>query len=147
MSMQSEALDVVDKRAAAVATAPRITKEFIEENITHVVTITGDTFVIASGSVEGGPSPEDAEPFAHLTMCIIRTKNGFMVTGQSAPMDPRNYNEELGVQLSYEDAFRKLWPLYAFAAMEDVLLDKEYDQLSGNARNDDGESQPNPKEE
>lgn len=52
-----------------------------------------------------------------LTICIIETRTGFVITGESACIDPANYNQELGERLAYDTALRKLWPLEAYAKM------------------------------
>lgn len=56
-----------------------------------------------------------------LTICIITMDNGFMVNGQSAPADPRNFDKEVGKRYAYNNAFRQLWPL------EGYLLCEQYD--------------------
>lgn len=49
------------------------------------------------------------------TICSLRLKNGFTVRGESACVDPANYNKELGEKYAYEDAIKNLWPLMGFA--------------------------------
>lgn len=49
------------------------------------------------------------------TICNLRLKNGFTVRGESACVDPANYNKALGEKLAYEDAINNLWPLMGFA--------------------------------
>lgn len=128
----NDALQAVDDRAAAVATAPRITKDFIEHQIAEKVYATGD-MLVPSALKDG---------YAHLTICMIRVNNGFIVIGKSAPMSPANFNAELGQQLAYEDAFRQLWPLYAFASLEDEHL-FEQEAKAGLNPHSDGETPPN----
>lgn len=55
----------------------------------------------------------------HLTICVIRVTNGFYLVGKSAPVDPSNYDEAYGEQLAYDDALRQLWPLLAFARLDE----------------------------
>lgn len=126
----TDALQAVDDRASAVAKAPRITKEFIESQIKEKVYSTADALV---------PSALK-DHYAHLTLCIIRVNNGFMVVGESAPMSPENFDAELGQQLAYENAFRKLWPLYAFTFLEDEWL---CEQEASNPHGDGETSSPN----
>jgi Phage protein (N4 Gp49/phage Sf6 gene 66) family len=71
---------------------PRITEDFIKSQISNV----------------------DYLNHKELTICIITLANGFMVNGQSASADPRNSVQELGNKYAYEDAFEKLWSLFAF---------------------------------
>ena len=49
-----------------------------------------------------------------ITHCTIHTKSGFTFTGESACVDPNNYNKELGEKFAYENAFEKLWLPYGF---------------------------------
>ena len=48
------------------------------------------------------------------TVCFLTLKNGFVVTGQSACIDPANLNEEIGRTVAYDDAFDKLWELEGY---------------------------------
>ncbi|MBR0573691.1 MULTISPECIES: Gp49 family protein [Pasteurellaceae] len=49
-----------------------------------------------------------------LTVCVLTLKNGFEVLGQSAVADPNNYNQEIGENIAYEDAFGKIWQLEGY---------------------------------
>lgn len=42
-------------------------------------------------------------------VCIILTKGGYYVTGESAPINPAEFTEELGKKYSREDAVEKIW--------------------------------------
>jgi hypothetical protein len=108
----SISLQATDDAAAVVAKAPRITKAFIEGEIRGVAYLNGETFIQNSSRRLDHPPPTK---YSHHTICVVTVSNGFSVIGHSAPMSPANYDRELGQQLAYEDAFRKLWPLFAFA--------------------------------
>jgi hypothetical protein len=54
-----------------------------------------------------------------ITLCSIHLDNGYSVRGESACVDPANYDEKIGQRLAYDDAFRKLWPLFGFLLAED----------------------------
>jgi hypothetical protein len=41
-------------------------------------------------------------------------KNGYTVTGESACVDPANFDEEIGREVAFKDARNKLWPLLGF---------------------------------
>ena len=114
----SDSLSVTDADAEAVAVAPRISKAFIESQITLQMYVTGDSFVAAAEEDD-----ELQQEFAHHTICLLRVKNGFSVIGHSAPMSPANFDRALGERFAYEDAFRQLWPLFAFAQLEGKLSD------------------------
>lgn len=56
--------------------------------------------------------------FFHLgetvTICSITLDNGYSVRGESACVDPANYNQAIGEQLAQDHAFNQLWPLFVF---------------------------------
>ena len=81
--------------AALVATLPerKLTKEFLESEIDKT-----------EYNRLGGT----------ITHCTIVTKSGFTFTGESACVDPNNYNKELGEKYAYENAFEKMWMPYGF---------------------------------
>ena len=80
---------------ALVATLPerKLTKEFLESEI---------------GNVEYVRIGEKT------THCTITTKSGFTFTGESACVDPNNFDRELGEKFAYEQAFEKMWMPYGF---------------------------------
>lgn len=49
-----------------------------------------------------------------VTICITKTRNGFVVVGMSAPADPANFDAELGRRFAREDCLRQLWPLEGY---------------------------------
>lgn len=53
-----------------------------------------------------------------VTHCRIILDNGFSVSGESACVNPENYNEEIGQKIAYDNAFRHLWPLFGFLLAE-----------------------------
>lgn len=53
-----------------------------------------------------------------MTFCILVLKNGFFVTDHSAPVDPNNFNPEIGKQVAYKRACDQLWPLLGYALKE-----------------------------
>ena len=57
-----------------------------------------------------------------VTLCSITLDNGYSVRGESACVNPANYNKEIGEKISFDNAFDKLWPLYGFLLAEDQLL-------------------------
>ena len=81
--------------AALVATLPerKLTKEFLESEIERA---------------------EYNRMTSTITHCTIVTKSGFTFTGESACVDPNNYNKELGEKFAYENAFEKMWMPYGF---------------------------------
>jgi hypothetical protein len=53
-----------------------------------------------------------------LTICVLTLRNGFNVTGESACVDPANYNREIGDSIAYRNAFDKIWLLEGYALAE-----------------------------
>lgn len=83
----------VSMAIAAMFDAKRVTKEFLESEIDKVeYTRIGGT----------------------LTHCIIYTHDGFAFTGESACVDPAQFDEEIGKQIAYKVAFDKMYMPYGF---------------------------------
>lgn len=57
-------------------------------------------------------------PDSTVTICNITLENGFSVRGESACVDPRNFNVDIGKGLAYKDAFSKLWQLEGYLLAE-----------------------------
>ena len=57
-------------------------------------------------------------PNSTVTMCNITLENGYSVRGESACVDARNFNLEVGQNLAYKDAFSKLWALEGYLLAE-----------------------------
>ena len=62
-----------------------------------------------------------------ITHCIIILENGFQVTGESACVDPANYNQEIGEKIAYENAFDKIWLVEGYLLQEDLFRKKAYE--------------------
>lgn len=81
-------LEVTDRESQAVAVAPRVTLQSMEEKI-------AETEYVVHKNI--------------LTIAIVTMKSGFFVVGKSAPASPENFNAELGKKFAREDAIRQLW--------------------------------------
>lgn len=81
--------------------APTVTKEAIESRI--------KTKFFRRGIDMGAPT---------LTICNIVLDNGFTVRGESACVNAENYDQKIGEKLAYDDAFKKLWPLFGLLLAE-----------------------------
>ncbi|MCG7945844.1 MAG: Gp49 family protein [Candidatus Thiodiazotropha taylori] len=55
-----------------------------------------------------------------VTICNIVLDNGFSVRGESACVDPRNFNMQVGREIAYRDAFNKLWQLEGYLLVERI---------------------------
>lgn len=86
--------------AAAIDAQPheKVTKDSIEAKIAKI-----DYMVL---------------PDSTVTLCNITLKNGFSVRGESACVDPRNFNIEIGKGLAYKNAIDKIWPLEGYLLAE-----------------------------
>lgn len=102
-------LEITDKASAAVAIAPRVSLQDIENKIVAEYTFTADK------AVAGCPV---VKPLEILTICILVMKNGYAIIGKSAPASPENFNKELGAKFAREDAIRQVWPLEGYALRE-----------------------------
>lgn len=91
--LNNEQLD----NALNASPAPRVTKEYIESRIQS------NKFVRFSETV---------------TLCEILLDNGYSVRGESACVNPANYNKEIGERIAFDNAFDKLWPLFGFLLAE-----------------------------
>lgn len=61
------------------------------------------------------PTISSDSPLHRMTIVVLVMNNGFVIIGKAAPLDPANFNADLGKKFAYEDAIRQLWPLMAFA--------------------------------
>jgi len=90
-------LEVTESESAAVAVAPRVTLESMEQKITK------EEYTLIDNI---------------LTICVLKMANGFYVTGESAPASPANFNAALGRKFAREQAIRKLWAFEGYALRE-----------------------------
>lgn len=100
---------------ALVATLPerKLTKEFLESEIDKT-----------EYNRLGGT----------ITHCTITTKSGFTFTGESACVDPNNFNQEIGEKFAYEQAFEKMWTPYGFW-LHKALAETDYQSTLNEAQN------------
>ncbi len=95
--------------------APRVTPADIEAEIV------GEHYFTAFDGVAGAgynaASPDGVlRPFTFeapgslglLTFCVLRLRNGFTVTGESACASPENFNAEIGRRIAKENAVAKI---------------------------------------
>lgn len=46
--------------------------------------------------------------------CVLTLNNGYTVTGESSCIDPSIFDENIGRQIAYDNAFDKLWPILGY---------------------------------
>ena len=73
--------------------APRLTPDHIDAQIV------GETFHVF---------------FGVLTVVVLKLRNGFTVSGESACASPENFNAEIGYKIARENAREKIWPLEGY---------------------------------
>jgi len=88
-------------------TAPRVTPQDIEDNITEEV-------YFSPGELVQPESNRASSPLSLLTFCVLVLRNGFTVTGESACASPENFNAEIGRKIARENAKQKIWPLMGY---------------------------------
>jgi hypothetical protein len=71
-------------------------------------------------------------PGTTLTICTVQLDNGCVVIGESACVDPENYNKDIGDQLALRNAKNKLWPLFGF-----LLAEVRYQRVNKEAGSSD----------
>jgi hypothetical protein len=64
-------------------------------------------------------------PGTTMTVCALRLRNGYLVTGESAAASPENFNEDLGRKIARDNARNKIW------ALEGYLLRERLSQAQG----------------
>jgi hypothetical protein len=52
------------------------------------------------------------------TVCALTLENGYIVTGESACVDPANFDKAKGEKYSRERAFEKIWTLEGYLLKE-----------------------------
>jgi len=60
-----------------------------------------------------------------VTVCCLSLDNDFTATGESACVDPVEYNQELGESIAYKNAFNKVWGYLGFRLAEKLATQKE----------------------
>ena len=66
--------------------------------------------------------------FDRATVCCLTLKNGFTVTGESAVVDPRNFDKGLGRRIAKDHARDKVWQLEGYL-LQQRLYEKELESF------------------
>ena len=59
------------------------------------------------------------------TICNLYLENGFTVRGESACVDPANFDKELGEKIAYENAKDKIWLLEGYLLQQKLYEEPE----------------------
>lgn len=54
------------------------------------------------------------------TICNLYLQNGFTVRGESACVDPSNFDKNIGEKIAYENAVDKVWQLEGYLLQENL---------------------------
>ena len=99
----------------------KVTPQMIEDEVIseHYYTARhGRDGALAAGEYVGRERPEDGDAdlveLGLITHCVLIRQNGFKVTGESACVDPGNFDAEIGCKVARENAIQKIWPLLGY---------------------------------
>ena len=103
---------MIDKQEESILkaglTAPRVTPERLEQ------VIVSEQYHVFDGST--------------LTVCVLTLRNGYTVVGESACVDPANFNAELGRKISRDNAKNKIWTLEGYLLRQSIFDSAEQEQ-------------------
>lgn len=85
----------------------------IKENMANTVTLERILGKIKSETYTRLPSGK-------VLVCELMLENGFSVRGEAAVVDPANYNEEIGIKISRENAVDQIWQLEGYLLQEEL---------------------------
>lgn len=87
---------------ATKPTAPRLTPADIDG------VIVGETYTVL--------------PSGKVMVCELTLKNGFAVRGEAATVSKANFNEEIGRQISRDNARNKIWELEGYRLQQELSI-------------------------
>lgn len=61
-------------------------------------------------------------PGTTLTVCCLKLRNGFTVTGESAAASPENFDAELGRKIARGNARDKIWALEGYLLRHRIVM-------------------------
>lgn len=115
-------------------TAPRVTPQRIND------VIDGEYYFTATQGVQAAFGEQDEltrltgahGELSLLTFCVLRLKNGFTVTGESACASPENFDAELGRKIARDNAINKVWMLEGYLLKQQLHDDMNREQHQDN---------------
>jgi hypothetical protein len=87
-------VDIENEIQAKGLNAPRLTPEMID------AAIVTEQYYVFPGTV--------------TTVCCLTLRNGYTVTGESAPASPQNFDESIGRKLAFQKARERIWALEGY---------------------------------
>jgi len=82
-------------------TAPRVTMDYIDSLIVD------KTYQVFYG---------------RMTICILRLKNGYLVSGESCCVSEANFNQPLGENIAFQNAYDKIWELEGYLLRDRLMM-------------------------
>ena len=89
---------IEDEINAKGLNAPRLNPQMIDE------TIVSEQYHVFMGTT--------------LTVCALTLRNGYIVTGESAAVSPKNFDQAIGRKIARENARNKIWGLEGYLLRE-----------------------------
>ncbi|KZK32266.1 hypothetical protein A4F85_04540 [Delftia sp. GW456-R20] len=107
-------ISVEDEIQAKGLTAPRVTPQDVEDEIMSIHFFTAEQGARHQDAVNPLDHGDVPSTLGLLTFCVLRLRNGFTVTGESACASPENFDADIGRRIARENAVEKIWPLLGF---------------------------------
>jgi hypothetical protein len=107
MSNQTDEQALEQEIQAKNLNAPRVTPKAVDD------AIVGEDYHVFGGT--------------QVTVCVLRLRNGFTVTGEGACVSPENFDAKLGRDIARTQARDKIW------ALEGYLLRQRLYEQAGKA--------------
>jgi Phage protein (N4 Gp49/phage Sf6 gene 66) family len=57
-----------------------------------------------------------------MTVCALKLRNGYIVTGESAAASPQNFDQTIGRKIARENARNKIWALEGYLLREKLAV-------------------------
>jgi hypothetical protein len=114
----------LENQLKAQSKGPRVTLDDVNNAIVAEHYFTGADGVFGHWvfhNVAGDTAPM---PLTLLTFCVLTLWNGFTVTGQSACVDPSNFDAEIGKRIARQNAVAQIWPLMGFDLASQMMRDR-----------------------
>lgn len=62
----------------------------------------------------------------NVTVCCLKLKNGFIVTGTSACVSTENFDAEIGRQIAKENAKNRIWELEGYRLAQIIYAQHQF---------------------
>lgn len=63
-------------------------------------------------------------PGTTMTVCALKLRNGYIVSGESAAASPENFDQAIGRKIARENARNKIWALEGYLLRERLARDE-----------------------